>query len=140
MKKTFIIALIAVATVFAVSCNKEEKTFSLPGTSWAMDLETTLYGTNVIVNDTLNIIDDQTLERNFHFAAAGNELYNQTTVGYLWDGTNLTLLDSVGQPTSMVCTYRASDNVFFRNAGDDEETGQIFAMMGITEVTYKQIK
>lgn len=140
MRKNIIIALVAIATVFAVSCSKEDKTFSLPGTSWAFDIEATLMGTNVVFNDTLNIIDDHNLNRNFHLAAAGREISKQASLGYTWDGTNLTLLDSVGQPTKMVLTYRESDNVFFRDAGDDEETSQMLSMMGITEVTYKQIK
>lgn len=140
MKKTFIIALVVVATVLAVGCKKEDNTFRLPGTSWAFDLETSLMGTTVIINDTLNIIDDHSLNRGLHMAAAGMDKYKQTTYNYLWNDTVLTLLDSVGQPTSMVFTYRESDNVFFRDPGDDPEMGRIFQMMGITETAYKQIK
>ena len=150
MKKIFIIALVAVATVFAVSCDKEgnnvpndttpeDNTLTLPGTSWACDLEATLMGTSVVINDTLNIIDDQTVDRHFHFAAAGNEMNRQIVSGYSWNDTVLVLLDSVGQPTGLALTYRESDNVFFRNAGDDHEMGQIFDMMGIEELTYRKI-
>lgn len=131
--------MVAVATLIAFGCKKEE-TFTLPGTSWAFDMEASLYGTTVIFNDTLNIIDDHTLNRAFHFEAAGKVLAKQEPCNYTWDGTHLTLLDSVGEPTNMVLTYRDSNNVFFRDISSDEEMSALFRMMGISEVTYKQIK
>ena len=149
MKKLFILAVVAVATVFAVSCNKEEsitkdpieyQTLELPGTSWACDIETIFMGTTVVVNDTLNIIDDHNLVRCFRFAAVGRVAARHRDFAYTWDGTTLTLLDSVGEPTSVVLTYRNSDNVFFRDPSDDEEMSQVFESLGITELTYKQIK
>lgn len=140
MKKNIIIALIAISTAFAISCSEEDKTISLPGTSWAFDVETSFQGMNVVVNDTLNIIDEHDLNRNFHFAAVGREISQQATIGYTWNGKNLTLLDSVGQPTNFVLTYRESDNVFFRDVNGDEESGQMLSLLGVKEVTYKQIK
>jgi hypothetical protein len=138
--KQLIIALVAVATILAVSCSKEDETPNLPGTSWALNLKATLMGATVTMNDTLNIIDDHTIDRGFLFAAAGKEISDHVSYTYTWDGKYLALFDSVGEPTSMVFTYRGGDNVFFRNADDDEEMGQLFLMMGISELTYKQIK
>ena len=149
MKKLFIIAVVAVATVFAVSCKKEEsitkepieyQTLELPGTSWACDIETIFMGMTVVVNDTLNIIDDHNLVRCFHFAAVGRDAARHRDYAYTWNDTTLTLLDSVGEPTSVVLTYRNSDNVFFREPSDDEEMSQTLESLGITELTYKQIK
>jgi hypothetical protein len=145
MKKTLLIALVAFATVLAVSCKEkevepEDNTLKLPGTSWSFNLNTTLYGSNVLLNDTLNILDDKTYDRDFDISASGFQKEMHASSGYTWDGTYLTLLDSVGQPTSIVLTYRESDSVFFRNAGDDADMAQIFALMGISEVVYKRIK
>ena len=149
MKKLFIIAVVAVATVLAVSCKKEEsiteepieyQTPELPGTSWACDIETVFMGTTMVVNDTLNIIDDHNLVRCFVFAAVGRAAARHQDYTYTWNDTTLTLLDSVGEPTSVVLTYRNSDNVFFREPSDDEEMSQTLESLGITELTYKQIK
>ena len=145
MKKTIITALIAVATALAFSCTKEEveepeDTFKLPGTSWAFDMNATLMGTSVVVNDTLNILDEQSLERRFRFSSVASNVYRQLTSGYIWNDTTLTLLDTVGQPTNMVLTYRESDSVFFRSTESDPEMAQVFQMMGVSEVIYKRIK
>ena len=103
-------------------------------------MNATLMGTSVVVNDTLNILDEQSLERCFRFSSVASNVYSQLTSGYIWNDTTLTLLDTVGQPTNMVLTYRESDSVFFRNTESDHEMAQLFQMMGVSEVIYKRIK
>lgn len=141
MKKTFITALVAVATVLAISCSKEEKTISLPGTSWVYNLETTVMGQTLIVNDTLNILDDQNIDRGMSFVAGSNERALHDSFTYTWNGKTLTMLDSVGEPTSMIFNYNEKDNIFYRDMSiADDEMVSIFQMIGITEMPYRQIK
>ena len=151
MKKTFIIALIAMATILAVGCKKdgenavveepnESQVLDLAGTSWTYNLESSLFGQTVKVYDTLNFLDDKSLFRNFSFVASSFDNCGVKQHGYTWDGTNLALLDSIGEPTGMTFTYRDSDNVFLRDMDSSDDMSTIFDLMGVTEMVYIQIK
>lgn len=144
MKKLFVIAMVAVATVLAVGCTKEkveDEKLKLPGTSWNLNLDVSMQGVPMSVNDTLDIIDNENLSRSFYVVAGGRTMSaSKVDFKYTWNDTVLTLIKSDGEPSNLVLTYRKSDNVFFRDPGDDAEMSQMFEMLGIKELVYKQIK
>lgn len=143
MKKSIITALVAVATVLAISCSKDDKPISLPGTSWVYNLETSVMGQTLVVNDTLNIIDDQNVDRCMSFVAGSNEQPVRDNFTYTWDGKTLTLLDSLGELTAspLFFNYNEKDKMFYRDMSDaDDEMISVFKMIGITEMPYRQIK
>ena len=146
MKKFFTIAMVALATVLAVSCDKENgkpdngndtpEKINLVGTSWGMSFSGEVYGTTISMAEILNFTSE--IDGNRHVVAAYGDqsIVNDTIFTYTWDGTSLDMF--IGESTRTL-TYRASDTTFYMPLSGDPEMAQIAAALGITELVYHQI-
>ena len=142
MKKFFTIAMVALATVFAVSCNKDDdkgdrtEKINLVGTSWEMSFDGTVQGTYFSMDEILNFTSET--EGNRHVDAVIDEqsITDDKDFTYTWDGSTLAVILSAGTRTF---TYRASDNTFYMPLSGNPEMAQIAAALGITELVYHQI-
>lgn len=142
MKKFFTIAMVALATVFAVSCNKDDdkgdkpEKINLVGTSWEMSFEGTVQGTYLSMDEILNFTSETEGNRHVDAVIGEQSITDDKDFTYTWDGSTLAVILSAGTRT---LTYRASDNTFYMPLSGDPEMAQIAAALGITELVYHQI-
>jgi hypothetical protein len=144
MKKFFTIAMVALATVFAVSCNKDDKgdkddrteKINLVGTSWEMSFEGTVQGTYLSMDEILNFTSETEGNRHVTATYGAQSITDDKDFTYTWDGSSLAVILSAG---TRILTYRASDNTFYMPLSGDPEMAQIAAALGITELVYHQI-
>lgn len=141
--KRLALLFVAAATMLNVSCGKDEpeqkpepetpQIMNLVGTTWKFYYEGDVQGVELTMTDELTIFSADSLNRHVAAVIAGQAREQNSTLHYTWDGTTLALTG-----TSIVLTYRESDNVFFRAPEDDPEMAQIMNMLGITELVYEK--
>lgn len=139
MKKIFTIALVALATVWAVSCDKDDKDdkINLVGTSWEMNFSGNVMGMDISMDEILNFTTETEGNRHVEASYGGNSIVNDTAITYTWDGTSLGVaIDDVVR----TLTYRESDNTFYMPLEGDDEMATIAQLLGINELVYHQIK
>jgi len=141
MKKFFTIALVALATVFAVSCSKDDdktEKKNLVGTSWEMSFEGTLQNIHLAMDEILNFTSEDAGNRHVVASYGEREVTDDADFSYTWDGTTLSV--KIGETSPRVFTYRASDNTFYMALSGDDEMMMVAAALGISELVYHQIQ
>ena len=140
MKKIFTIAMVALATVLALSCDKDDEKaekINLVGTSWEMNFSGTVMGTDISMDEILNFTSETEGNRHVEATYGARSIVNDTAITYTWDGTSLGVaIDEVVR----TLTYRESDNTFYMPLEGDDEMALIASILGITELVYHQIR
>ena len=144
MKKYFVIAVMALIAVFAVSCNKEKK-IDIVGHEW-------LYTGSV---DTMGLHIDLGIDMAFNDAdsvdmttSITSSVYNQSVVSrwaYTWDGEKNLVLSKTDEDNTVrtrAMTYNKETEEFSLplDQMEGDNTDQMIALTGLDVLVFKKVK
>jgi len=144
MKKYFVIAVMALVAVFAVSCNNNKK-IDLVGHAWQ-------YQGSI---DTMDMHIDVTLTLDFDDAeyvsiatTIVSSVYNETTNSrnaYSWDGEKYLVIYKTNNDSSVTSrnlTYdkKTEEFTMMLDQNESEDTEQMIALIGTDRFVFKKVK
>lgn len=153
MKKFFTFAFVALATVFAVSCDKDEdksdvvntntgiidepEIMNLVGTSWELNFEGTVQGMFISMDEVLNFTSETEGNRHVDAILGPQNASEDDDFTYTWDGSSLSVIIEESTRTLL---YRESDDTFYMPLDGDPDMAQIAQILGVTELVYHRIR
>ena len=144
MKKYFVIAVLALVAVFAVSCNKNKKV-DIVGHTWTCHENVDTLDAHISMDLSLAFINADSVDATTSIVAPGRNETQTVRRSYTWDGEKNLVIYRTNEDNTILTrnlTYVKETEEFHMPLDqiEGDNTAQMIELMGIDELVFKKVK